>query len=193
MTEKLKAYCNSLIKFSEEELKEIDSNFVPVKISKKEFFIREGKICNKIGFINKGSFRHFHIKDGSEYTCDISIESTFITEYSSFSLNKPSHISFQALEDSEVFIINKNQLEKLYEINPKFVELGRKIAENTAIRNTEIAMSLASAKPESRYKDLMNRNPEIFNRVQQKYIANFLGITPESLSRIRKRVQTKKS
>jgi len=69
--------------------------------------------------------------------------------------------------------------------------LGRKIAENVAIRNSDIAMSLASDKPEKRYISLLQEKPEIFQRVQQKYIANILGIKPESLSRLQKRIIVK--
>jgi DNA-directed RNA polymerase specialized sigma subunit len=81
-------------------------------------------------------------------------------------------------------------LYELYEKNPKFEQLGRKIAEKVAMRNTAIAMSLASDKPEKRYSELLKEKPEIFQRVPQKYIANILGIKPESLSRIQKRISS---
>jgi len=132
--------------------------------------------------------RHFHIKDGDEITCDISFENTFITEFNSFNSGQNSQIAFQALEDSKLLIIKKNRLFNLYQVNPKFEQLGRKIAEKVATRNTDIAMSLASEKPEIRYINLLKQKPEIFQRVQQKYIANILGVKPESLSRIQKRI-----
>jgi len=147
-----------------------------------------GDNCDFIGFLNKGCIRHFHDKDGEEITCDISVENTFITEFISFNTGSKSLITFQALEESELFLINKKKLLELYQLNPKFEQLGRKITENVAMRNHTIAMSLASDKPETRYSNLLKEKPEIFNRVQQKYIANILGIKPESLSRIRKRV-----
>lgn len=145
-------------------------------------------MCNFIGFLTEGCIRHFHLKDGNEITCDITFENTFITEFNSFNLRTKSQIAFQALEPSKILLIKKEKLVELYQKNSSFKELGREIAEKVAIRNTKIAMSFASEKPEERYANLLKEKPEIFQRVQQKYIANILGIKPESLSRIRKRV-----
>jgi len=136
----------------------------------------------------EGCIRHFHIKNGEEITCDVSFENTFITEFNSFNSGIKSQIAFQALEHSKLLYIHKNKLLELYQTHPKFEQLGRKIAEKVATRNTEIAMSLASEKPEIRYSNLLKEKPEIFQRVQQKYIANILGVKPESLSRIQKRI-----
>lgn len=149
--------------------------------------MKNGEVCNFIGFLKQGCIRHFHIKDGDEITCDISFEDSFVTEFTSFNTGSKGQIAFQALEDSKLFLISKKQLAQLYQVNPKFEQLGRKIAENVAMRNSDIAMSLASEKPEKRYANLLKEKPEIFQRVQQKYIANILGIKPESLSRIQKR------
>jgi len=121
-------------------------------------------------------------------TCDISFDATFITNFISFNKGTKSQIVFQALEDAKLFVIHRDKLHELYQINPKFEQLGRIIAERVAERNMSIAMSLASEKPEERYSNLLKEKPKIFQRVQQKYIANILGIKPESLSRIRKRV-----
>jgi len=188
MKESLRKYCQALIAFSDQEFEVFLSCFSIRSLAKKEYFIQEGHYCREIAFINQGIFRHFHVKDGVELTCDISTENTFITDYVSFNRNILSSIALQALEPSELLVIKKDQLFKLYRLNPKYESLGRKIAENVAIRNTEIAMSLASDKPEKRYQNFLEKNPNIFNRVPQKYIANILGLTPESLSRIRKRI-----
>lgn len=166
----------------------LDEYFNEKSIHKKDFLLKSGEVCDFIGFLTRGCIRHFHIKDGNEITCDITFENTFITEFNSFNLRTKSQIAFQALEPSKILLIKKEKLTELYHNNSSFEELGRKIAESVATRNTEIAMSLASEKPEERYANLLKEKPEIFQRVQQKYIANILGIKPESLSRIRKRV-----
>jgi len=169
----------------------IENYFIESPLNKKDFILKNGEVCDFIGFLSKGCIRHFHLKDGDEITCDISFENSFFTEFNSFNTGSKSQISFQALEDSKLLLISKKKLYELYEINPKFEKLGRKIAEKVAIRNTNIAMSLASDKPEKRYSNLLKEKPEIFQRVQQKYIANILGVKPESLSRIQKRVFSK--
>jgi CRP-like cAMP-binding protein len=183
----LKEYCTQITDFSQDELKLFDEFFELKKFRKRDYILRIGEVCNFIAFINDGSVRHYHIKDGIERTCDISFDNKFITEFNSFNYGSKSVISIQALSDTELFSIEKNKLHKLYRTNSKFEEFGRKMAEMVALRNSQIAMSLASDKPEERYRNLLNENPAIFQKVQQKYIANFLGITPESLSRIRKR------
>ena len=191
MTETLKKYCKaSNINFTEAELLLIDDYFEPQTIKRGKLLLTEGKICNFIAFISSGSVRHFHVKDGNEKTCEISFENQFVTDFGSFTYGTQSQINLQALEDTEVLSIRKAKLFELYQICPHFETFGRLMAEKIALRATEIAMSLSSEKPEIRYKNLLAREPDLFQRVQQKYIANFIGISPESLSRIRKRIYT---
>ena len=192
MIEKLKKYCSEIVDFTSSELDELGNYFSQNSVNKKEFLLENGQVCNFIGFLTQGCMRHFHIKDGEEITCDISLEESFVTEFNSFNSGSKAKVAIQALEDSILFVINKKELTELYQMNPKFEQLGRKIAERVAMRNSDIAMSLASEKPEKRYANLLREKPEIFQRVQQKYIANILGIKPESLSRLQKRVFEKR-
>lgn len=185
--EALKTYCSKIVAFSKTELSILGDYFSEVKLRKKDFLLAHGQICDFIAFLTDGCIRHYHIKEGEEITCDISFENSFLTEFNSFNQETKSEIVFQALENSRLFVIEKKRLLELYQAHPKFEELGRRIAENVAIRNTAIAMSLASEKPEKRYDNLLREKPEIFQRIPQKHIANILGIKPESLSRIRKR------
>ncbi len=166
----------------------VDDYFEPVKLKKKAYCLEAGQHCEYINFVDSGCVRHYHINDGNEITCDFSVESDFFTDLSSFNTGNKSKLFFQAMENTKLLRISRPDLEKLYRENRKFEEIGRKITEEVAIRSTEIAMSLASDKPEVRYRNLMQSNPEIFLRVPQKYIATLIGLTPESLSRIRKRV-----
>jgi CRP-like cAMP-binding protein len=189
----LKQYCSRFVPFTNEELGLLDQYFEPKFFKRKSLILQEGKVCDFIAFIARGTVRHFHIKDGSEITCDISFENTFITDFSSFNQFIPTVYNFQALHDAELLLIKRERLAALYQTNPKYETLGRIMAERIAHRATEIAMSLASDKPEARYLNLLKQHPDLFQRVPQKYIANFLGMGPESLSRIRKRISSKKS
>jgi CRP-like cAMP-binding protein len=192
MFKKLKEYCKLAVPLTEQELELIDKYFEPVLINKRAFLLADGKICNFIAYIAEGAIRHFHIKNGIEKTCDISFENSWVTDFQSFSYNTESIMYLQALEKTEVFIIRKQNLFKIYEECNKYETFGRLMTEHVAQRATEIAMSLSSDKPEERYLNLIAKQPDIFQRVQQKYIANFLGISPESLSRIRNRIITKR-
>jgi CRP-like cAMP-binding protein len=100
-------------------------------------------------------------------------------------------MSLQAMEETTLSVIKKDNLYKLYKECPKYETFGRLMAEQVAQRATEIAMSLSSDKPEERFQNLLNKQPNLFQRVPQKYIANFLGVSPESLSRIRNRIVKK--
>lgn len=188
--ENLKSYCQGIVEFTRAEIDVLEHFFEPQSLKKKQYLLAVDQVCDFIAFVSKGCIRHYHIKDGDEVTCDVSFENQFLTDFSSFNSGLGSRMTFQALEDTTLFVISKSRLHDLYQINPKFEGLARKIAEQVAIRSTEIAMSLAADSPEERYINLLNEKPAIFQRVQQKYIAHMLGIKPESLSRIRKRVLT---
>lgn len=191
MFDRLKKYCTAIVPLLDNELKLIDKYFEVKALKKKTFLLQDGKVCNFIGFIADGTIRHFHIKDGVEKTCDISLENSWVTDFQSFTHNTSCIMNLQAMEDTTVFIIKKENLYNLYNECNKYETFGRLMAEQVAQRATEIAMSLSSDKPEERFLNLLNKNPNLFQRVPQKYIANFLGISPESLSRIQKRIHTK--
>lgn len=188
MFDKLKIYCKLKVPLTPEELNLIDTYFEVKDLKKKDFLLENGKVCNFIGFIASGTIRHFHVKDGVEKTCDISFENAWVTDFQSFTHDTPCIMNLQAMENTIVFIIKKEKLYKLYQECAKYETFGRLMAEQVAQRATEIAMSLSSDKPEERFNNLIKNQPDLFQKVPQKYIANFLGVSPESLSRIRKRI-----
>ena len=191
MFDRLKIYCKTKVSFTDEELNLIDTYFEVKELKKKDFLLQDGKVCNLIGFIAEGSIRHFYIKNGVEKTCDISFENSWVTDFKSFTQNTSCIMNLQAMEDTTVFVIKKENLYKLYSECNKFETFGRLMAEQVAQRATEIAMSLSSDKPEERFQNLIKNQPDLFQRIPQKYIADFLGISPESLSRIRSRILKK--
>ena len=191
MIDRLKEYCKAIVPLTDNELTLIDKYFEIDHVDKKDFLLTTGKTCNFIAFISEGAVRHFHIKSGVERTCDISFENSWVTDFQSFTSGAPCIMNLQALENTTIFLITKKNLVELYEKCVKYETFGRLMAEQVAQRATEIAMSLSSDKPEERYLNLIENHPDIFQRVQQKYIANFLGISPESLSRIRNRIVRK--
>lgn len=188
MYDQLKKYCSQKVSLLETELELIDTYFEEKILKKKEFLLQDNKVCNFISFIAAGTIRHFHIKDGVEKTCDISFDNTWVTDFQSFTYDTVGKMNLQAMENTTVFLIRKQSLFKLYQECSKYETFGRMMAEQVAIRATDIAMSLSSEKPEERFQNLLEKQPDLFQRVPQKYIANFLGVSPESLSRIRNRI-----
>lgn len=187
MYENLIKYCKSFVEIDESSEEDLQSNFLPKKINKKEFLLKEGKICNMVAYVDKGTMRIFHTIDGNELTCDIILENSFVTDFKSLNNGEASAINIQAIDDCDLLIIDKFDLIKLYDTNKHIERLGRIMAEKIAIRTIEIAASLSFDKPEMRFKKLLSTQPELFQKVPQKYLANILGISPESLSRIKAR------
>ena len=191
MYDKLKKYCRQTVPLTDKELELIDTYFECRTLKKKKYLLQDGKVCNFIAFIADGSIRHFHIKDGVEKTCDISFENSWVTDFQSFTYGTACIMNLQAMEETTVFIIQRENLFNLYKACNKYETFGRLMAEQVAQRATEIAMSLSSDKPEERFQHLIEKQPDIFQKISQKYIANLLGISPESLSRIRSRILAK--
>ena len=187
MIDNLLKYCSGFIQLTELDKEAIEQNFKPLKIKRKDFLLKEGMTCDFVAFLNSGVIRHYHIKDGNEITCDVTLQNNFITDFKSFTQNIPSNYYFQSLKDAELFIIKRTDLFNLYNENRNIESFGRIMAEHVAIRTIEIAMSLSSEKPEERVYNLIIKRPDLFQAVPQRYLANLLGISPESLSRIRAR------
>ncbi len=186
MTDNLLNYCLKFIQLTELDKVAVTANFKPLKLKRKTYLLEEGRTCDFVAFLISGVIRHYHNKDGNEITCDITLQNNFITDFKSLTQNIPSNYNFQ-IKDAELFVIKKNDLLNLYIENRNIESLGRIMAEQVAQRTIDIAMSLASDKPEERVEKLLKNRPDLFQEVPQRYLANLLGISPESLSRIRAR------
>jgi len=139
----------------------------------------------------KGTVRYFHIKDGQEITGYFSFENEFVTSYKSFLTGLPGLTYIQALEDCLLITFTHRDLDQML-ANPmlayKVEKFGRLVAEETIICYEDRVASFITHTPEERYLQLYNTGKDILRRMPQHYIANYLGITPVSLSRIRRRV-----
>ena len=187
MYENLIKYCSNFITLSAIDKEAIELNFKHIRIKRNDFLLKEGKVCDFIAFVNLGVIRHYHLKDGKEITCDITLKNSFITDFESFTQSTPSNYNFQILKNVELLIIKKKELLELYNNYKNIQSLGRIMAEQVALRTIDIAMSLSSDKPQERVEKLIIERPDLFQEVPQRYLANLLGISPESLSRIKAR------
>ncbi len=168
-------------------------NILVVKIfKKKEFLLQEGKVCNKITFVNNGCLRLFYNVEGAENTIQFFFSDSWYTDYASFLTGQPTIENMQALEGSEVVQFNKDDLYKLYDTMPIFEKVGRVFAENAYLSISQLNQMKTNEEPEVRYINLLKTRPELVQQIPQHYIASYLGIKPETLSRIRKRILTSK-
>jgi len=157
------------------------------KVSKGEFLFHRGDICDFVSFTYKGCLRSFVLKDGKEYTLFFHTENQTFGDYESFQKNKPACFSCQAIEDSEVLIFN-HQTMLLFEKAPGGQKLLRLVAEDLAFLLRDKLLSLLIDTPQERYLKLIETEPQILQRIPQYYLASYLGIEPESLSRLKRRV-----
>lgn len=177
--------------FNEEEWMLFKQHLGFSTLKKKDYFVTAGKVCDSIGFVVSGSVRYYHIKDGTELTGYFSFENEFVTSFKSFLTREPAANYIQALEETELILISHQDLHQML-AHPllafKMEHFGRTIAEYCICCYEDRITSFITQSPEERYLKMMETGREIFQRIPQHYIANFLGITPVSLSRIRKRV-----
>jgi CRP/FNR family transcriptional regulator, anaerobic regulatory protein len=159
---------------------------------KKEFLLQEGQICNKISFINNGCMRVFYNVDGIENTIQFFFGDSWYTDYTSFLTGQPTVENMQALEPCEVVQFSKNNIYKLYDSYPVFDRVGRVMAENAFRSISQLNKMLTNEEPQERYLNLLKQRPELVEKIPQHYIASYLGLQPQSLSRIRKRIFQKK-
>ncbi len=182
----------SIVKLKEHEEQAFLEILQIKQFKKKEFLLKEGQICNKISFINRGCMRLFYNIEGIENTIQFFFADSWYTDYASFLTTQTSVENLQALEASEVVQINKTELYELYNIYPVFDRVGRIMAENAFLSLSQINKMLTNEEPKQRYLNLLKQRPELVEKIPQHYIASYLGIQPESLSRIRKRILSHK-
>lgn len=164
------------------------SKLFPKHLLKKEFLVRQGETCRHIAFINEGLMRLYYDVEGEEHVRQFHFERSFCSEYQSFLTEKPAQMSLQALEDTELLLISHADLYALFRLNKEFERIGRILAEQSFIFVSQRFASMLLESPEERYQILVRERPKVVQRVPQYMIASYLGITPEALSRIRKRL-----
>jgi CRP-like cAMP-binding protein len=183
---KIKQAFSQLHPLPENEWADFSDKLLLKSFRKGEFLIREGQVENYIYFLNKGTTRHYFIKDGKEYTVDFQFEGGFVTAYYSFITREPSPIFIELLEDAEAVAITYQSLHAFYGKHPNGEKVGRLMAESQYVRRLRKEMDLLSLTAEERYARLMKKSPDLISTISVKHLSSYLGIQPESLSRIRK-------
>jgi CRP-like cAMP-binding protein len=182
---------SKFIEFNEVEWDLVCQHLDLKKLRKKGLFAEPGVVCNEVGFIVTGSVRYFNVKDGEEITGYFSFENELVSSYRSFLTREPSLNYIQALEDTQLVTISYKNMQAMLAhpmLAYKMERFGRLAAEYYLICYEERMSSFITKTPVERYLDLLNTGRDIIQRMPQHYIAHFLGITPVSLSRIRRRI-----
>ncbi len=178
-------HLSSVISISETLKTEINSISKKISLSKGADLIRMDERCDNLYFIEKGLIRGYYFDDGKEITNWFAQEQEFATCFYSFIANKPSFEILQCLEDCELIQLNHSSLQNLYKHFPETERIGRVITENYYIKLEERILSLQFKTAKERYQKLQSTKPSLLQRASLGQIASYLGITQETLSRIR--------
>ncbi|SDF09039.1 cAMP-binding domain of CRP or a regulatory subunit of cAMP-dependent protein kinases [Chitinophaga filiformis] len=180
-----------IIPISDTDWQMISQKFEPIEVPKRTLLTKEGQIASSIYFIIKGILRIFYTKEDVEITGFIFSEGLFASCYESFLLQTKSNQTLEALEDCVLLTIDYHTLQTLYKEVPALHIVGRVVAEQRFINGQRILSSHLLDSHEERYRQFADQYPDLLQRVPQHIIASYLGITPVSLSRIRKRISRK--
>ncbi|HET6721984.1 MAG TPA: Crp/Fnr family transcriptional regulator [Chitinophagaceae bacterium] len=162
------------------------------KLKKKQYLLQEGDVCKSIAFIEKGALKAYSIDDtGNEHIIQFGIEGWIISDLYSFLTGEPATYNIDAIEDSELVLINKSAHEELLRKLPKYETFTRLNITGAYLAMQKRLTSIIGSPLDERYANFTTTYPEIVQRVPQHMIAAYMGLTPETLSRIRRRISSK--
>lgn len=175
------------ITLSDEEKQVFRAHLKPKKLRKRQYFLQEGDVCKYAAFIVKGSARTFRVDEkGHEHILKLSVEEWWLADFESYYHLTPSRYNIEALEDLELLQVTNVQVEAYFASIPAFIAMQEVIKQNYAIANQNRVQAAISYTAEERYTDLITNYPHFLQRFPLTMIASYLGLSPETLSRIRK-------
>jgi CRP-like cAMP-binding protein len=186
MFEQIYKNINQHVTLTEEEWDLCQNSFKPKKMRKSQFLLQEGDISRSMAFIEKGGLYSYSVdENGTQHVMQFGFEGSWIGNMQSFFTDSPSTIDIKVLEDCELLLIGQNKHRKLLDNIPCYSHYMRVIVQQEIVamqRRVENALGLTA---EKKYKRLLANNPEFLNRAPQHLVASYLGISPETLSRVR--------
>lgn len=188
-TQALIEYFNRILPLNEKEIAFVEKVFKERRIKKRQFILQEGEVCKHNTYVLEGCFRMYLVDDyGKEHNLQFAIENWWIGDIGSFHSGEPSKLYIEAIENSIILQIKKQDQLDLFVNYPKFNQIFRVFTENALVANQRRILQNISSTAEERYLDFVKRYPYFFNRISNVQIASFLGVTPEFLSTVRKKI-----
>jgi CRP-like cAMP-binding protein len=183
-----KSYLNRIAALTHEEWERFASGLIRQEIPKHSTILKQGQVEKYISFVEKGTIRFFASKGESERSFAFIFENEFVCAYDSFLTQTPSLYAAETLTPTILWRFSYNTLQTVYRELPVSNVIGRVASEEIYLKKARRELSILLESPEQRYLNLMAERPYLFERIPLKYIASYIGITPQALSRIRKRI-----
>ncbi|WP_051335913.1 Crp/Fnr family transcriptional regulator [Aquimarina latercula] len=178
-------FLNKAGKFSDEESSLLQNEVIYKELKKDAFLLRKGEVCSSLYFVISGSFYQYYMDTNLDKNIiDLRIQNDWVIDHKSFTGRKPSEFEIQAYENSAVYELTIDAIHKLIAISPTFFQIGKVLEESTA----RISFFDHNNTPDEKYAYILKNKPLLLQNFPQKIIASFLKITPETLSRVRKRI-----
>jgi CRP-like cAMP-binding protein len=191
MEAKLLNYFSRIMPLTEDEAAAIAATMLIRTYKKGTVLLREGQISTEAYFVLEGCVRQYYLIDGEEKTNNFFTEEQWVISMNSFGQQLPSNHFMECCLDSLLVVGNRQKEEDLYRRFPRLETISRKVMEKVFAEQQEIMSSYVTDTPEQRYLKLLTTRPGLFQRIPQYQLASYIGVKPESLSRIRKRITHK--
>ncbi|HYW34758.1 MAG TPA: Crp/Fnr family transcriptional regulator [Balneolaceae bacterium] len=186
MFEQLKQSITNHVSLSDDEWALCKQNFRPKRMLKRQFLLQEGDVCRQLTFVEKGSLCSYSIDSkGNQHVIRFAFEGWWIADLQSFFTDNPSTLNIEVLEDSELLMLDRKNHEKLLQQIPTYEKYHRIILQNAYIALQQRFENALGLTAEEKYARLIKQNPEFMNRVPLNLVASYLGVSPETLSRVR--------
>lgn len=184
----------SLQSITEEQFALIKEAFKPKRLRRHQYFLQEGDVCRYMGFITRGAMRQYSVDaNGHEHILRLGIENWWMGDYESFKMLTPSKYNVDAVEDTELLQISNDRIQELKAMIPALKRMIEVMDERSSIASQRRLHAAISYSAEERYTEMQSTYPALLRRFPQTMIASYLGITPETLSRIKRQLLGKKS
>ncbi len=186
--EEIKKFIDTIYPMSDSDWGLFSSKLQEKKFKKNSIVIETGAIENYVSFISEGVVRFYIPHEENDLTFGFLFENEFVTAYDSFITQTPSHYQIETLTDATLWRISFEDLQEVYKKTESGNLIGRRMAENMFLIKSKREISLLNKTAEERYLDLFQERPKLLKQIPLKYIASYIGVTPQALSRIRRRI-----
>ena len=189
MFEHLKESITEHVALSDEQWEICKHSFRPKRMLKRQFLLQEGDVCRELAFVEKGALYAYSVDaKGNQHVVRFAFDGWWIADLQSFFTRNPSTLNIEVLEDSELLMLDRKNHEKLLEEIPAYERYHRIILQNAYVALQQRVENALGLTAEQKYARLIDQNPEFMNRVPLNLVASYLGMSPETLSRVRRQM-----